>query len=154
MKIYRTSTYNNYKKKDVSNDVIVLNDEERDILARKLVHLVDKIQLDKTPLNFHDIEIITFLFTVLHFRHHPKAQMLDILSTQLVKIDKMLSKVYGLTFLDWVDFEYDGEITSKKDMFNHMQRKRDLEKLSKEKQEVLIAADNLKETLKKEVLGF
>lgn len=153
MKIYKTQQYKNYKGKSASNDVLILNDEERNTLALKLVHMLDKINNEKIIINHHDQDIILFLFTTLHFHHN--GQMLDILKTQLLKIDKLIWKVYKKNFIDWFEeADYEGEITSKHEMFQHMQRKRNLE--NKYTKEIKIRDETLKlkDNLRDEVLSY
>lgn len=153
MKLYKAKGYKNRQGQTTTNDVIVLNDEERNYLAVRLVKLLEKINNENIQINYHDQDIILFLFNTLHFHH--KGQMLDILKPQLIKIDKLILKVYGMKFLIWFEeLEYEGDIVHKQDMFNIMEdRRKRKAKLSKD-ETINAQSKSLKRQLAKEVLCF
>lgn len=153
MKIYRAQNYKNTKGSRSTNDVLVLNDKERNYLAVRLVHLSDKVKHENINLNFHDYDILGFLLNTLHFHH--QGEMIDIMYPQIVKIDKLILKVYGMKFLKWFEeLDYEGEITSKKEMYDHMESKRKTYKKYQKQKETLDKTDKLKEELKKEVFEY
>lgn len=151
MKLYQATNYKNTKGNSTTNDVIVLNDKERNALALRLVYLSDKVKNENIDLNFHDYDILNFLLNTLHFQHG--GEMLDIMKPQLVKIDRLILKVYGQKFLKWFDeLEYEGDITSKREMFDHMESKRKTFKKYEKEKETTLRSARLKKQLVKEVL--
>lgn len=153
MKTYNTGKYNNYKGKKVSQQVLILDDNERSILAKRIVQLVDKINNENIPINHHDGEIIIFLFKVLHFHH--KGEMMDIMRTQLTKIDRMVMKVYNMSFLEWFEeLDYEGTIDSSSEMHKWMSRKRQLEQEYQNKELVTLKKQEVKNAMVNSVFQF
>lgn len=82
---------------------------------------------DRSNLVGKDLEAIDFLKRICHFTEYPESVMLDPTAHQVETIvDKLLTKIYGKSFIDWIRVYVDRDKLDAHQMRDWMDTKRSI----------------------------